>query len=454
MKEILGDIALRLDRQSDILQDLTQQIQRVVSSDNDNDSDTILMTLETIHKNIHSLQVLHRNTTQTCRHFYKHWPARQDPTSSSSSSSSSPSLTPLFCHQVGQACKEIYARHALTIETVAEIVIDVRGMIYILETNQSTTKHPNEPTTSEQQQQGTSMSYMTSIQCIVTRFLQSRLMTQLLCDHVVDCMMMVGESLGGTSGLTRPPKPHGAISVNVNVIDLVRSASIEARHLVETHFVPLADHPQAHAPESPESPDVIIMTKMMVADNDDDDDDDDDDQSSSSTTMTATVVRPWLQYTLVELLKNSLAITMERDRRRDKVSPYFPLVIHVSETETHVQIDLHDQGGGLRFIPRRRNDNDDDDDPDDPKDGTTQEQWFEFATRQDKWDRMDDQQTYAMVSSPIRGLGVGLALSRLHMRQFGGDLMLQDRPATTEWEHGVTATLLLSKNLDTLEAEL
>ena len=472
MKEILGDIALRLDRQSDMLQDLTHQITTVISSssssfkDSDkNDSNkplllTVRLTLETIHKNIHSLQVLHRDTAHTCHQFYEQWPRhQQDPTtrtgtqSSSSSSSSSPTLTPLFCHQVGQACKEIYARHALTIETVAEIVIDVRGILgTMVEKNHSTAmphkKENNDTWTLQQRHQGTAVRCrMASFQTIVTRFLQSRLMTQLLCDHVVDCMMMASGSGSTSSGWTRPPKPHGAISMNVNVVDLVTSASIEARHLVETNFIPLADHPQAHAPESPEPPHILILGTLS----DDDDDHHHHYQPTSSAPITTTVVRPWLQYTLVELFKNSLALTMERNRRRDdESSPYYPIIVHVSETDTHVHIDLHDQGGGLWWPHPCRGDDDDNDDDDDGR----KEHWFEFATRRDKWDRMDDQQTYAMVSSPIRGLGVGLALSRLHMRQFGGDLMLKERTATIEWEQGVTATLRLSKNLNIRELEL
>jgi hypothetical protein len=389
MKGILGDIALRLDRQSQIIEDLKQQIMKVSNFTRNQDDPLTQQTMETIYKNIHNMQVLHRDTARTCRQYYAKLPADGP-------------VSVLVCQQIGQACKEIYARHALTIETMAEIIIDIRGILAnrtAAGTNPAADDGPVGP--------------MASIQNTVTRFLQARLMTQLLCDHIVDCMMV-----HSPNAVTRPPKPNGAVSVNVKVTDLVRSAALEAQHLVETNFIPLADHPQAHAQESPEPPQVIV----------------------NQSTTTATVVRPWLQYALVELLKNSLAITMERERRVDELSPYYPVLIEVSETETHVQIQLQDQGGGLL-----------------PHHGTTNgnhEHLFEFAKRHDKWDRMDDQQTYAMVSSPIRGLGVGLAQSQLHLRVFGGDLIVKDRPTIDQLEHGVTVTLLLSKNIDTLEAEL
>lgn len=383
----MGDIALRLGRQLQILDDLKQQFM-FISSEYDfsqRGDQQAQIILESLLKSIHNMEVLHRDTAKICQNYYMLLPADMN---------LSP-MTPLLSRQVGQACKDIYARHALTIETMAELVIDIRGILKRNRRDDHDTKR-----------------HMAAIQSIVTKFLQGRLMTQLLCDHVVDCMMM----FHSPTSLSRPPKPTGAISVDVNVAELIGTASAEACHLVEIHFIPVTDDRQAGASsEIPEPPEVRI----------------------GPSPITATLVRPWLQYTLVEMLKNSLAATMERNRRPDMSSPFYPILIDVSETKTHIQIQLHDQGGGLLFNGRN----------------ISQEDLFEFATRGSKWDRMDDQQTYAMVRSPIRGLGVGLALSRLHLLQFGGDLTVQDRPARNELEHGVTVTLLLNKNDDTLGIE-
>jgi len=67
------------------------------------------------------------------------------------------------------------------------------------------------------------------------------------------------------------------------------------------------------------------------------------------------------------------------------------------------------------------------------------------------------------VRSPLKGLGVGLSLSRWHMRHFGGDLTLERRPENairvrgddscrpSKWHvlgKGMTATIRIPKNAD------
>ena len=66
------------------------------------------------------------------------------------------------------------------------------------------------------------------------------------------------------------------------------------------------------------------------------------------------------------------------------------------------------------------------------------------------------------VRSPLRGLGVGLSLSRWHMRHFGGDLTLERRESETlrvrcdsgrrsKWHvlgKGMTATITIPKMAD------
>jgi pyruvate dehydrogenase kinase 2/3/4 len=301
---------------------------------------------------------------------------------------------------------------------MAEIMIDLRRIVGIM--------------TRLTEDKETGSSILEQSQELIMTFLKCRLMTQLLCDHVVDCM------------LHRERKPNGAISVEVNVQDLIVSAIVEARHLVEASFVGIVgedlddddDEMDSVVEDPPEPPLVEVEMESL---------------SSSSLPVTATLIRPWLQYALVELLKNSLAITMERNRRDNPHSPYWPIYVHVSETSTDITIQLMDQGGGFQR----------------PLQSSSSQDWFEFASRHDKWDRLDDQQTYAMVRSPIRGLGVGLCLSRLHLRQFGGDLVLEDRPDLQEWtgsgasssgvvllQSGLTATLRLSKDMATLEAAI
>ena len=73
---------------------------------------------------------------------------------------------------------------------------------------------------------------------------------------------------------------------------------------------------------------------------------------------------------------------------------------------------------------------------------------FSFAetSQSHRWDRLQDQQSYAAVRAPLASLGVGLPLSRTMMRMFGGDITLQENKS-----HGCTATLIISTDPTILE---
>ena len=76
------------------------------------------------------------------------------------------------------------------------------------------------------------------------------------------------------------------------------------------------------------------------------------------------------------------------------------------------------------------------------------EQAFGFARSSSpkRWDRLQEQQSYAAVRQPLGSLGVGLPLSRLMMRVFGGDLELSNNDGEGEGGigDGCTATLTIS----------
>eukprot|EP00934_Nitzschia_sp_Nitz4_P006152 Nitzschia sp. Nitz4//scaffold311_size21207//6327//8000//NITZ4_008620-RA/size21207-processed-gene-0.53-mRNA-1//1//CDS//3329547380//6142//frame0 len=416
MKRFMKDIYLRLDRQCGILDELEAYVESTIapplrnisegsvvsaamshawwSSDDGKEEEQateskkspsvsqheIDVAIEGILKNIKDLKVLHKDTSRQCQQMHENLP------SPIPDSLDSYELTPLQQNGLKQVCKEVYARHALTIESMAEMVIDLRGVLLASGIEEGA-------------------SYLEHAKTHVYAFLRSRLMTQLLCDHVVDC-----NPSPSNSQVSAPPKPHGAISVDTDLKTLVQQAVTEASCLVEAHFLA--------------QPAVYVET---LTDN-----------------ITCTLVRPWLQYTLVEMLKNSLAITVERDRRDtshelkhdgeedplEEDAGFYPIFVYISETDTDLVIQILDQGGGLSWTgdsngstPVVASDQ-----------GTTtgdltKKKLFEFANCTHKWDRIQDQQTYAAARSPVRGLGVGLALSRLHMERFGGTLEIEDRPA-------------------------
>eukprot|EP00521_Asterionellopsis_glacialis_P010290 CAMPEP_0195306956 /NCGR_PEP_ID=MMETSP0707-20130614/37467_1 /TAXON_ID=33640 /ORGANISM="Asterionellopsis glacialis, Strain CCMP134" /LENGTH=189 /DNA_ID=CAMNT_0040371189 /DNA_START=51 /DNA_END=620 /DNA_ORIENTATION=+ len=129
-----------------------------------------------------------------------------------------------------------------------------------------------------------------------------------------------------------------------------------------------------------------------------------------------TLVRPWTHHALVELLKNAMASVVQK--AADDGSHY-PSPIRVilrqndgddndEQGRGKIHIDIIDQGVGLRAGSDSR------------------KVAFGFAQSSSlkRWDRLDEQWTYAMVRSPLQSLGVGLPLSRMMMQHFGGNVQL------------------------------
>lgn len=70
---------------------------------------------------------------------------------------------------------------------------------------------------------------------------------------------------------------------------------------------------------------------------------------------------------------------------------------------------------------------------------------FAASSTQKRWDRLDEQQSYAAVRQPLGSLGVGLSLSKLMLKCFGGDLRLTNNE---NHQSGCTAELKVSYNND------
>ncbi|KAG7358502.1 hypothetical protein IV203_015091 [Nitzschia inconspicua] len=367
---------------------------------------------------LQDLQRLHQDTLKQSMYQYQQWTAskqQSQTTTTSPTIASWKALTKTF--------QEIQARHALTVETMAELVVGIL--------------HP--------------LQYSSQVTHDIETFLQTRSIIQLLCDHLVQVGKQQLQQQQLQQQMTEGKvayKATGAVTQNHSVKSIVEAAMFEAGHLCEAHFL---TRPQVEFVNAIQGRDGVIVESATNCTND----------------LQATFIRPWLQYTLVELLKNAMAATIEHpnpkcigqlscetnndqdDEETEITHGHCPIFIHISETDTHVLIQIMDQGGGLAHTNK------------------SIEDIFEFAQCSKKWDRLDDQQTYAMVRSPLRGLGVGLSMSRLQMRHFGGDVVLEDRSNhhhnhdhyvlqvavghfhdTPQWyslESGITATILLSR---------
>ena len=189
-----------------------------------------------------------------------------------------------------------------------------------------------------------------------------------------------------------PKKSTGGISIDCDLAGVIMDAVTEAKHMVDAHL--------------PSVPSIILP----------------------DTYPHITLIRPWVHHALVELFKNSMAACVKRGRTTEQAR----IMVDIHESEAEIQIHIHDQGQGVSDIP----------------------QAFAFATSNDlkRWDRLEEQKSYAMVRSPLSSLGVGLPLSRCIMQHFGGDVMLMNRTEPTDrLETGATACIILPKDDTILE---
>lgn len=143
-----------------------------------------------------------------------------------------------------------------------------------------------------------------------------------------------------------------------------------------------------------------------------------------------TIVQPWVHHALVELIKNAFHSTL---KRQPSDPPPLQVTISCQKDENTVCMEIRDFGIGL---PSETN--------------STKPNLFElgYSSAAKRWDRLDEQQSYAAVRSPMSSLGVGLPVSRLMMQHFGGSVTLESPRDETG---GAVARILLPRRDDVLE---
>jgi pyruvate dehydrogenase kinase 2/3/4 len=132
-----------------------------------------------------------------------------------------------------------------------------------------------------------------------------------------------------------------------------------------------------------------------------------------------TLVRPWIHHALVEVLKNAMVSSMKVAEREDTAPPL--IQVEIVKDPDFVSILVRDGGTGLA----------------DPSRAFT----FASSSADQRWDRLDVQQSYAAVRSPLQSLGVGVPCSLWLLQHFGGKLKLANNRG-----QGCTATLSLPRN--------
>jgi len=235
----------------------------------------------------------------------------------------------------------------------------------------------------------------------IESFLHDRLMIQLICEHY--------RSLN-------KGKVTGAVSLDTDVLDCVDDAITEAKHVADAN---LGVAPEVHIQS--------------------------DDSINDDNFIPPPLIRSWLHHALVEVTKNAMTSNIQRLILQQSSSTAAavsslppPVHINIDKKELpneskFLRIQIKDQGTGLK----------------------NREQAFGFAqsSTQKRWNRLEEQQSYAAVRQPLGSLGVGLPLSRLMMRVFGGDLDVANHDKEGDGiDSGCTATLLINYD-DTYKAK-
>ena len=191
----------------------------------------------------------------------------------------------------------------------------------------------------------------------------------------------------------------GAINLESPVAPIVKSSVTEASQLCEATYLVSPPVSFLLATE-------VILEETTGGNNNDNETTLDQQQETTSSiyeNVSVTFVRSWLQYTLIELLKNAMVATVESnleiakaaleenfsdssddsdedesDSDSDCPEQLPSLYIHVfdDDQQDNVVIQIHDQGGGI-------------------KEDFDLESLFRFGQRDTVWDRMDEQQTYS-----------------------------------------------------------
>jgi pyruvate dehydrogenase kinase 2/3/4 len=216
--------------------------------------------------------------------------------------------------------------------------------------------------------------FFTILHAYADRFLQGRLGIQLLCDHYVKLYRSNYQSTG-------------AVALNSTIQnDVLVDAITESKHMCDAHLQTYAEVdvqvPNGHDP-------------------------------------TQTIIRSWIHHSLVELLKNSMASSVKQvtenslgQKQVPHSSSIPPVVTRLTELETSLVIEIVDRGTGFTTVNE--------------EEAIYTAFLLGHSNSGKKWDRLDEQQSYAAVRSPLSSLGVGLHSSRCMIEHFGGSLTLRN----------------------------
>lgn len=287
---------------------------------------------------------------------------------------------------VAATFESIRSRHAMSVELMADIVIALR---------RARSLRAGIGRTPAGQFCGIRLT-------LIDSFLRERLGIQLLCDHYV---------------ALDKGKPNGGIAVDCDLYEVVDDAVTEAKHVCDANRGVAPDVIISYGMEGMDS--LPLKLCSLVGDSL---------RIGGYDGITLTIIRPWLHHALVEVLKNALSSSVQRaDDSGDGSNPS-EVHVRIVDGTSSISIAVLDQGVGLS------------------EDGMKRAFRFAESSSLKRWDRIDEQTSYAMVRQPLGSLGVGLPLSRMMMEMFGGDVLISNRGKGDGLASGCTAVIKIPKD--------
>ncbi len=270
---------------------------------------------------------------------------------------------------------EIMSRHGNSIETLADSVRFVRDSML-----------PKLPSILRQ-------PFLRDVKLLheneIEQYLHSRLIIQLLCEHYVSLHKKKMKQ-------KKTKSTGGAITLNGDIFDLIDDASTEARHVCDANL--------GVAPE-------VIVRRS-------DNDEEVEDEAACNSIDPPPIIRSWMHHALVEVFKNAMTSNVQMMHRGmihnangESELSILPPSVNVSvsmrdipsdrssngggndggsvsmtnnsKQQRYLVIQVSDQGIGVRNI----------------------DEAFRFARSSSpkRWDRLNEQQSYAAVRQPLRG---------------------------------------------------
>lgn len=397
------------------------------SSDNNNkdDKEKQKEKLEKLNKDIHNLEILQTDTYYLLHSLLL----------SNDKEKRSRVLTRFQTSDqqlITDTIQQIKARHVSSVESIADIAIGLRAQQ--LSSEMDTMSNPTIP--GNHDECNNKKQSQVEIETFFQTFLYGKFMIQLLCDHYLGFVNTKRNSDHPQQQQQQQSKYGGISHVEYpNELQTILEAAIsEAKGICSQNF--------DMAPEV----EIEFLDERNFDSNE-------NNIKKNKEERNLWIIRPWIHHVMVEMLKNAMDSTFQKvwmtttggeEQHQQNIPP-----IHIKCYEESDCFLIHIQDFGIGFSSSSC-----DNEEEEEKEQKDNAFLFASTTQSKRYDRIDNQQSYAMPQTvPLKGLGVGLPLSRVMMQLHGnGDLYFlpSSQNNNNEGKGGCTVVLKLIKDSTSL----